>query len=257
MQNEAILIGKTTVSIYYGDIRDIPADVIVSSDDVEISMSGGVAKAISDRSGPEVTEEAQKIVARRKLNLGDVVVTSAGNLNSKKIFHAITFDPKTETTVSPFGVRKATYICLQKADEFGCESIAFPALGTGTGQLDMEAVSQAMIQKVFDYLGNTSTNLKQITFSLYSPGAWKDFFENCTLQAARIKIESAMPIRLTILRQADINYFDLTSSETISVIQKIKISDKQLKTFASALEEFVLSGKAKSFTSLKELGTQL
>ncbi|MFX1299277.1 MAG: macro domain-containing protein, partial [Promethearchaeota archaeon] len=196
MVEEKIEIGETMVRIYYGDIRDLSVDIMVSSDDTKLSMDSGVAKAILERGGPQIAKEAKKILQKQKLKLGDVVVTNAGNNTAKKIFHAITFDAETQEFVTPYGVTKATYMCLYKADEFAYEKIAFPALGTGEGQVNFEAVSRSMIQTVFNYLGATSTSLREITFSLYTSAAWHEFFKDFMYEAARIKLEEAKPIRL-------------------------------------------------------------
>lgn len=257
MTEEKIRIGKTTVRIYYGDIRDLSPNILVSSDDTELTMNSGVSKAILDRGGTVIRKEADAILAKKTLALGDVVITNAGNLQAQKVFHAITFDAKTQTFVTPYGVTKATYTCLRNADEFAYKSIAFPAIGTGTGQTDYEAVSRSMIQTVFNYLGTTSTGLLEITFALYTEEAWHKFFKDFMYQAARIKLEEAKPIRLTILRQKQINYFDLTSSDTISVIHQMKVSNKTLTNYANTLEEFITTGKSKAFADLFHLGQDM
>ncbi len=257
MTEEKIEIGETTVKIFYGDIRDLSPDIMVSSDNTELTMDGGVSKALLDRGGPQIMKDAKAILARKKLNLGDVVVTNAGKLNAKKIFHAITFDASTQTSVTPYGVTKATYECLQKADEFAYKSIAFPALGTGEGQVNFEAVSRSMIQTVINYLGTTSTHLKNITFSLYTTQAWHDFFKDFMYETARIKLERAKPIRITILRQKQNNYLDITSSDTISVIHQIPVASKILVRYATSLEEIITTGTSKYFTDLIHLGQDM
>ncbi|MBD3230323.1 MAG: CHAT domain-containing protein, partial [Candidatus Lokiarchaeota archaeon] len=255
-REKSIKVGKTIIEIIYSDITklDPMPDVIVNSDDLELNMNSGVALAILNKAGPELQKEAHKKIEKRKVSLGDVIITNAGKLkNVKKVFHAITFDAKKGESVPPAGVRMATYYCLKKADELGLESIAFPAMGTGKGQLEYEAVSRAMIQQVFDYL-NTSTDLKYIIFALYDFGAWSEFFEDFTIEAAQLKIKNSIPIRLSILRQDNINYIDLTTNETISIIKEQKISEKQLKIFSSVLEDFILGRKNKRFPNLTEFG---
>ena len=257
MEKKSIKVGKTTISIVYADITSLNPDVIVNSDDLKLTMDSGVALAILNKAGPSIKNEAQEILKTKKVRLGDVVITNAGNLkDTKKIFHAITFDADKGETVSPFGVAMATYYCLKKTDELGFESIAFPAMGTGRGQLNPEAVSEAMIQKVFDFL-SASTGLKEIIFALFNYGAWSQFFEKFMMEAAKYKIKNALPIRLSILRKNDTNYIDLTTNDTISVIQETKVSEKQIKLFSNALEDFVLDGKSKKFSNLKDLGSAI
>jgi CHAT domain-containing protein len=154
-------------------------------------------------------------------------------------------------------VTLVTHRCLEKADEFAYKSIAFPAIGTGPEQVDSEVVSKSMIAKVFDYLRTTASGLKEVTFSLYAQADWQNFFREFWRHASNIKFEAEKPIRLTILRQNQVNYLDLTSSETISYIKTTKVSPKTLKKYANTLEDFVTTGKSKNFSSIKRLGSAL
>jgi len=68
-------VGASTLSLQLGDITESKADVLVSSDDCDLTMGGGVSAAIRRRAGQGILlEVAKKIPAK----LGDVVVTGAG-----------------------------------------------------------------------------------------------------------------------------------------------------------------------------------
>ena len=80
-------VGKSTLTLEFGDITSSKADVLVSSDDCYLTMGGGVSAAIQQAAGQSILlEVAKKIPAK----LGDVVVTGAGSLSAKHVFHAIT-----------------------------------------------------------------------------------------------------------------------------------------------------------------------
>jgi O-acetyl-ADP-ribose deacetylase (regulator of RNase III) len=80
---------NSILRIVFGNILDSSADVIVSSDDSLLTMGGGVSRAILTRGGTEIlTDAAKKIPAQ----LGDVVVTTSGQLSQKFIFNCITID---------------------------------------------------------------------------------------------------------------------------------------------------------------------
>jgi len=80
-------VGESTLSLEFGDITGSKADVLVSSDDSYLTMGGGVSAAIRRAAGQGILlEVAKKIPAK----LGDVVVTGAGSLPAKHVFHAIT-----------------------------------------------------------------------------------------------------------------------------------------------------------------------
>jgi O-acetyl-ADP-ribose deacetylase (regulator of RNase III) len=82
-------LNKTIFRVTYGDITQLKTEAIVSSDDNYLSMGGGVSGAISKAGGKSIREEARKYIP---LKVGDVAVTSAGNLPAKYIFHAVTID---------------------------------------------------------------------------------------------------------------------------------------------------------------------
>lgn len=87
-QSKDYHINNSTVRIIFGNILDSQADVIVSSDDCNITMGGGVSMAIQNKEGTNVIrDDAQKKVPA---DVGDVVVSTAGTLPQKNIFHVIT-----------------------------------------------------------------------------------------------------------------------------------------------------------------------
>src|SRR5207253_30332 len=83
-------VGKSTITVRFDDITTSRAEVPVSSDDTELTMGGGVSAAIARAAGAHLAVEARaKLVPART---GDVVVTQAGNLSAKYIFHIITME---------------------------------------------------------------------------------------------------------------------------------------------------------------------
>ncbi len=78
--------------IYAGSITEITANTVVSSDDNCLSAAGGVAAAIASAAGNGIREIYRKIVAKAKTTVGDVVRASAGALNARHLYHAITDD---------------------------------------------------------------------------------------------------------------------------------------------------------------------
>ena len=155
------MIHNAQLSILYSDIRKIEAEVIVSSDDQMITMTGGVSEAIRGLTGEVVFEEAQLQVPAK---IGDVLVTSAGKSWAKYVFHAITMDKMGER-VDSSTIEKLTKICLQKAEELQIKTLVFPALGTGAARADFEEVASAMVDTIGNYLLKTN-KLQKVTIAL-------------------------------------------------------------------------------------------
>jgi O-acetyl-ADP-ribose deacetylase (regulator of RNase III) len=140
--------GKS-VSVIFGDITQVKADVIVSSDDNHISMGGGVSMAIHKAAGDDIWNESRKYVPAQ---LGEALVTKAGNLSAKYIFHAIVIDFEQAMWPDVGILRTATVNCLQQAEKLQCETIALPAFGTGAGGLSSETAAITVINAILENL---------------------------------------------------------------------------------------------------------
>ena len=136
---KAYQFGKSRLIIKFGDITSAMTDVIVSSDDAYLSMGGGVSASILRAGGDAIARDARKNVP---CQMGDVVVTSAGKLEAKYVFHAITIDwsQKDEFTVEN-SINSIIKKSLSVLSVLGLKSIAFPAIGTGAARYSLEDVA--------------------------------------------------------------------------------------------------------------------
>jgi len=125
-------IGHTTIIAMVGDLTQVQADALVSSDDVFLSMGGGVSMALSRVAGDIFREDVRK--QKVPVSLGSVVVTSAGRLPARYVFHATTIDftnhPPVDTLIACL-VRRI----LEIGTALQIDHIALPLLGAGTAQL--------------------------------------------------------------------------------------------------------------------------
>lgn len=87
MKESVYQIGKSKLLLRFGDITTAATDVIVSSDDFFLSMGGGVSRAILRAGGNDIAMDAAK---HTPAQLGKVIVTTAGLLEAKYVFHAVT-----------------------------------------------------------------------------------------------------------------------------------------------------------------------
>lgn len=157
------IIHKTVFRVMYGDITTIDADAIVSSDDNHLTMGGGVSRAILLAGGDVIRQEARKHIP---LNLGEVAVTSAGDLPAKFVFHAVTIDYDNWLYANEESIRSATRKCLMLADTLGVHHIAFPALGTGVARFPFQLAAEIMTRTIADYLMG-DTGIEIVTLTLY------------------------------------------------------------------------------------------
>ncbi len=79
-----------TIEIFKGDITEIEVDAIVNAANTSLLGGGGVDGAIHRKGGKQILEEC--IVIRNKqggCDVGEAVITSAGNLKSKFVIHTV------------------------------------------------------------------------------------------------------------------------------------------------------------------------
>ena len=155
---KAYQFGKSRLIIKFGDLTSAVTDVIVSSDDAYLSMGGGVSASILRAGGDVIARDARKNVP---CQMGDVIVTSAGKLEAKYVFHAITIDwsQKDEFTVEK-SINSIIKKSLNVLSVLGLKSIAFPAIGTGAARYSLEDVAHFMSMAISEFLSNSGEELE-------------------------------------------------------------------------------------------------
>jgi O-acetyl-ADP-ribose deacetylase (regulator of RNase III) len=188
---------QSRLTLQFGDITTSDAEILVSSDDFYLTMSGGVSAAIRAAGGNSIPLDAAKHVPAP---ISSVIVTTAGSLPAKYIFHAITIDPRFRGKSPPKPVIAAvTDRCLKLLEALRANSIAFPAIGTGTAGFNYEDVAVQMAEVVADDLLNRKQPI-EVTIYLYDrfgrmqPMDFLRFFEEFAARAPRVaKRETANP----------------------------------------------------------------
>jgi O-acetyl-ADP-ribose deacetylase (regulator of RNase III) len=152
-------INNSLYKIQFGDITTSDSDVIVSSDDYHLTMTAGVAAAILSKTGEAIKIDAKKHIPAK---VGEVVVTTAGNLPNKYVFHGITIGGNT----LPF--LEIVYEIVQNSfsflDSLNLSSIAFPVVGTGTARFKFSDVAIIMSELI---IHNLNKRIRPIGVSLY------------------------------------------------------------------------------------------
>ena len=139
----------SSLTLEFADITTSEAQVLVSSDDSYLTMSGGVSAAIRRAGGNAIALDAAKKIPVAK---GDVAVTTAGALRAQYIFHAVTLGEGKEKTGSGQIIETATRRCMQLVRALRMHSIAFPALGAGFAGFTYEDVAASMADVIADEL---------------------------------------------------------------------------------------------------------
>lgn len=181
MESRTYTFNKSTLTVRFGNIIETQAEVIVSSDDCYVCMGGGVSGAVFQAGGESIMKDAQKLVP---VPLGDVIVTTAGNMKQQKyVFHCITIDKKrrmdimsskvTEDDVLNYLLQHAVDKCFQLMLAMGLTSIAFPTIGAGSAKIPIQKVIEQMSEAIARNLSRTN---KTLNVELY----WYDIYKICS-----------------------------------------------------------------------------
>ncbi|MBL8795378.1 MAG: macro domain-containing protein [Planctomycetia bacterium] len=134
------------LTIFAANILDVPADVLVSTANPWLQMTGGVNLAIILRpQGEQIYDELQQHLRGTGLPYvapGTVVQTGPGSLPVKHILHAVSIDPSYDSSVEL--VVETITRALTLARELGARSVNLPALATGFGPLLLEEFAAAL-----------------------------------------------------------------------------------------------------------------
>ena len=176
-----VRLGQTDIVLDRGDLTEYEGDAIVNAANNHLAMGAGVAAAIKRKGGTIVEEDA---VRQGPIELGEVVVTTAGNLAASYVIHAAVIGEDLAT--SPDVVRRATLSALRKAEEMRLHSLAFPAFGTGVGRMPPKDAAEAMVAAIRAHLTEVpGSSLRRVHFVLFQDDIYRAFLTALGLGGAR------------------------------------------------------------------------
>ncbi|XP_047241013.1 protein mono-ADP-ribosyltransferase PARP14-like isoform X1 [Girardinichthys multiradiatus] len=149
--------------VYQGDITKQYADGIVNAANEDLNHVGGVAAALSKAGGPQVQKECKVLVEQTgKIAVGEVVVTTGGDLKCKNLLHAV--GPESgkasgrERVILEKTIRKA----LDLAELMEFKSIALPCISSGIYGVPIKVCSEAIVTAIKEFGSQGGRSLSKI-----------------------------------------------------------------------------------------------
>jgi eukaryotic-like serine/threonine-protein kinase len=170
--------GDRRLTVLAGDMVEQRVDALVSSEDGHLTMgetvpnARGVAASLRRAAGEAYVTEARRFVPARP---GRVIVTSAGELPARFVFHGITLEGPVEQRVCPSRdlISEILAACFYHADTLHVRSMALPLLGTGTGGFAQEVCLDTMFRFLARMLLRGLTSVREVRLVLYHNPAAK------------------------------------------------------------------------------------
>lgn len=149
---------QTTIKVILDDITKVHADAIVNAANTSLLGGGGVDGAIHRKGGPSILEECIQIRNRQGgCNVGEAVVTTAGNLPAKYVIHTV--GPvwhgggNEERILLGNCYRNSLTLAIDK----NVKTIAFPNISTGIYHFPKEEAAVIAIGEVRKFISSDHT----------------------------------------------------------------------------------------------------
>lgn len=152
------------IELIKGDIAS-QADImaVVNAANAQLRSGGGVAGALHRAAGPNLAEECRSLAP---IEPGQAVISGGHELPNEFVIHTLgpvygADRPEDELLASCY--RNS----LERAEENGMESIAFPAISTGAFGYPLEDATKVAIRTILDATKNLK-NVRLIRFVLFN-----------------------------------------------------------------------------------------
>ncbi len=166
--------GGKKLRLVVGDITRVPVDAMANAANSALAGGGGVDGAIHRAGGPEIMRELDQIRSEiGRCPTGSAVVTSAGRLPAKFVFHAVGPIYRGGTQGEAELLASCYETCLRLAEERGCASISFPSISTGVYGYPIHEAAKIAVDVVSRHLARPDTKLREVILVLFAQGAYE------------------------------------------------------------------------------------
>ncbi len=162
-------INGKKIKLVEGNIALMEVEAVVNAANKSLILGGGVAGAIRNFGGPSIQEECNQI---GPLEVGEAVLTGAGNLKAKYVIHAV--GPVYGEGDEDEKLAKATLNTLKIANKEKMKDIAFPAISTGIFRFPIQKCSEIMLNATMDFLKEYPFP-EEVVFCLYGEESYSVF----------------------------------------------------------------------------------
>jgi len=162
---------KYRITITKGDITKENVDAIVNAANSSLLGGNGVDGAIHAAGGSQILEECKDIAQKiGKLDIGEAVITSGGDLVAKHVIHTVGPIWQGGENKEEVLLANAYSNCLKLAGEKKIKTIAFPSISTGVYGFPKELAAKIAFDTVNESLENYEDieEVKFICFDNYS-----------------------------------------------------------------------------------------
>ena len=181
--------GGKLLRLVIGDITRIPADAIVNAANSALAGGGVVDGAIHRAGGPAIMKELDRIrQASGGCPTGSAVVTTAGALPARYVFHAVGPIYRGGKGREAELLASCYRTCLELAEERGVRTLSFPSISTGAYGYPTQEAAGIALDVVAGHLEGKDTLLREVFLVLFDPPAY-DLYARLLGERSKNRIE--------------------------------------------------------------------
>jgi O-acetyl-ADP-ribose deacetylase len=167
------------LKLVVGDITRVPADAIVNAANSALAGGGGVDGAIHRAGGPSIMQELDGIRAQAGgCPTGSAVVTGAGRLPARFVFHAVGPVYRGGKHGEPELLASCYRKCLSLAEERQVKTVSFPSISTGAYGYPVRDAAAIALDEVVRHLEQKESKIEEVIFVLFSESDY-EVYSNC------------------------------------------------------------------------------
>ncbi len=159
-------IRRLQVTISIEQLIRLPVDAIINDADPLLTIPESWVGLVGQQAQQEVSLTGW-------CDVGAAVITSAGNLPSKRIIHAV--GPRWGDANARGKLAKVMWEILQLAEDEQLSSLAMPPIATGTHGYPIESCANVMLEEIVDFAHEPIEYLREITICVATPNEQKIF----------------------------------------------------------------------------------
>ncbi len=166
---------KDHIFLKLGTVKKAEADAIVNEINNDLIFSPDSHCSLGSDLDFEIVRQC---LAIGKLNLGDAVVTDAGNLKARWVIHAASMDYDEHSTED--SIVSSLRAALQKANEVGARTLAIPPIGIATSEVPVKRVAELLLSECLRH-NDRESSVEEATFYLPNQPTMR-IFDECLKQ---------------------------------------------------------------------------
>ncbi len=180
-------VNQVTIYLIEQDLWAVEVAGVVNATDTNLALPADLLA----RAGDALAQEVKQI---GWCDVGNAVITSAGNLPYDHIIHAV--GPRWGEGSERGKLANVTWLALRLAEQHKLRSIALPAISAGKLGYPLENCAITMLSQIIDFTFEQLRHLRHIYLCLDSPVALEIFVTEFTRQLQDLKSSGEGKVRV-------------------------------------------------------------